>query len=210
MIFLSHFPKIGRLIKLFVVSDLVLLSGWGLVQPIFAIFITTSIVGATVITVGTVAAIYWLTKVVFQLPIALLIDKKDGEKDNFMVLIFGLVLAGISAFAFIFIDQIWQLYLIQGLHALGMSMYTPAWSSIFSKHLDNGHEALDWSLDNSSLALAAGVTGLLSGYLVTWFGFPVIFFIASILSLLAAFIIFLTPKLIFYDQPKNSRNSNRN
>jgi len=204
------FPRVGRLIKFFIISDLILLSGWGLIQPVFAIFITTSIVGATVVTVGIVAAIYWLTKAAFQLPIALLIDKKKGDKDDFAVLVSGLVLTGLSAFAFIFISQIWHLYLVQMVHAIGIAMYAPAWKSIFSHHLDKGHSAWDWSLDGAGWSLAAGITGLLSGYLVIWLGFPIIFAITGFLSLVAAFVIFLTPKLILHDQSKNSRSSRRN
>lgn len=209
MRFISSFPKIGRLIKLFVVSDLILLSGWGLIQPIFAVFVVESIAEATVITVGINAAIYWILKGVFQLPVAFAIDKIEGEKDNFVVLVMGLTLTGLSAFSFAFVNQIWQLYLVQAVHALGMAMYSPSWSSIFSSHLDEGHRALDWSLDNASLSLAAGFAGILSGYFVLWFGFPTIFIITAILSLTSAFIILITPKLIFPPMPAKTHKNDK-
>ena len=38
-IYLSVDTRIGRLVRFFVLSDLILIAGWGLVEPIFSIFI---------------------------------------------------------------------------------------------------------------------------------------------------------------------------
>jgi MFS family permease len=182
---------------MFVLGDLALLAGWGLVQPIFAVFVVEKVAGATIVTVGIAAAVYWITKAILQLPIANFLDGTPSEKDDFIILVLGLVLVGLSGFAFVLVSQIWQLYLVQFLLAVGFSMYTPAWQGIFSRHLDKSHEATDWSLDNVAISIAAGVTGLISGVLVSWFGYNLVFVLAGLFSLISATVIFLSPKVVF-------------
>ncbi len=189
--------KVGRLVKYFVLSDLFFLAGWGFIEPIFSVFIIEKVVGATLITVGIAAAIYWMIKSFFEIPIANLLDKTPGEKDDFIVLVGGLFLASLSAFAFAWVNQIWELYLVQAIHAIAFALYIPSWSAIFSRHLDKERVSFDWSLDSTVSGVAAGVTGLISGIVAQMFGFTVVFFMAGTLSMIAAFILASAPDLVF-------------
>lgn len=188
--------QISRIIKYFIISDLFLITGWGLISPIFAIFVIEKIAGATIATVGIAAAVYWILKAFIQMPIGIYLDKTEGEKDDFYVLIGGLVLASLTAFLFIFIDKIWQLFLLQVVHALAFALYTPAWAAIFSRHLDKNRYAFDWSLDSTIVALASGVSGAIGGLVAQTFGFEIIFIGASILTLIAAVVIFVLPDIV--------------
>ena len=169
--------RVNTIIRHFILADLALLAGWGLIEPVFAVFILDRIEGATMITIGIAAAVYWLTKSILQVPIAMMLDKRPGEKDEYMVLIFGLALAGLTAFSFALIDQIWQLYLVKVIHAVAFALYIPSWYSLFANHLDKGHRSLEFSLDSTAIGIAAGITGLLGSILVTAFGFVVVFII---------------------------------
>lgn len=195
-VFVPQF-KVGKLVRLFVLADLALLAGWGLVGPIFSLFIIERIEGATIITVGIAAAVYWITKSVIQLPIAQFLDFTPSEKDDFIVLIMGLIIAGFSALGFVYIFEIWHLYVLESIHAFGFALYAPAWAGIFSRHLDKSHEATEWSLDNAALSFSAGVTGLASGVLVSLFGFNSIFILTSFFSFVSAGIIFSVPDVVF-------------
>ena len=90
--------KVNRLVRFFILSDLFFMGGWGLVNPIFSLFVVRDIPGASLITVGIVVGIYWFTKAIVQLPVALLIDKREGERDDFKVLILSLNLMRIKLF----------------------------------------------------------------------------------------------------------------
>src|SRR5271167_2229531 len=92
--------KVGRLVKFFVISDFFLLAGWGFIDPVFSVFIVQKIAASSLITVGIAAGIYWIIKSTLQIPIAKYLDRTTGEKDDFVVLVGGLLLAGISAGAF--------------------------------------------------------------------------------------------------------------
>lgn len=194
--------QVNKVVKHFVLADLSLFSGWGLVAPIFSIFIIEDIPGANLVTVGAAAGIYWLVRAVIQLPIAIRLDKIKGEKDNFYALLLGLVLASLAAFAYTLIRSVEELYLTQVLQAIAFGFYAPAWLSIFNRHLDKERVAFDLSLDSTVLALASGVTGFLGGFMAETFGFRLIFLSASFFSLISAVIIFLVPEIIL-PRPKN-------
>lgn len=189
--------KINPVIKFFVLSDLLFLGGWSLIQPIFSIFIVEKVEGATLITVGLVAALYWFVKSLLQIPVANYLDRTEGEKDDFRTLLGGLALAALAAFSFAFVRQLWELYLVQLIYAVGMGLYIPSWSGIFSRHLDDKRFSFDWSLDSTAVGLTSFVTALFSGILANFFGFQFVFLLVGVLSLLSVVVIFFIPTLVF-------------
>jgi MFS family permease len=201
--------KASRIIKCFVLSDLFLLAGWGFIEPVFSVFIVEKIVGATLLTVGIAAAIYWILKSLLEIPIANILDKIPGEKDDFLALISGLLLASFSAFAFTWVSQIWELYVVQIVHAIAFALYLPSWSAIFSRHLDRERVSFDWSLDSTATGISAGITGLLSGLIAEKFGFSTIFIWAGFLSLISALILIFFSKITM-PKPTHSEETFKN
>lgn len=189
-------PKVNRVIKYFVFSDLALFAGWGFVAPIFSIFVVDDIIGATLITVGISSAVYWFTRSLMQPPLAKFLDDHKGERDDFYVLIGGLLFTSLSGFLFALISTTTQLYALQLLYGAAMGAYTVAWSAIFSRHLDKDRIAFDWSLDRAAVGVAVGVTSLVGGVIASKFGFDAVFIISGILSFVSAVIIFIVPDLI--------------
>jgi MFS family permease len=188
--------KVGRLVKYFVLSDFFLLAGWGFFDPIFSVFIIQQVKGANLETVGIAAAIYWITRSVLQIPISNYLDRTPGEKDDYVTLVAGILLAGMSVIAMTWVTTIWQLYLIHAIHAVAFAMYFAAWPTIFSRHLDKDRISFDWSLDSTAVGVASGVTALLTGYVAEIFGYSTVFVIAGILSFAAAFILISVPDLV--------------
>lgn len=199
--------KINRLIRFFVISDLLFWSGWGFITPIFALFIVGRVAGATIVTVGIASAIYWLTKAIFQMPVALYLDKHAGERDDFHALVSGLILAGFAAISFVLVKTVAGLYFVVFLQALAFGLYTPSWSAIFSRHLDKKNYAFDWSLDNTVIGIALGITAMVGSALAAAFGFNVIFISASVLSFASAILLLFVPDLILPDAKKNVEQS---
>jgi len=188
--------KVGRLVKYFIISDFFLLAGWGLIDPVFSVFIVQRVIGGTLTTVGIAAAMYWVLRSVLQVPIAGYLDRTPGEHDDFMALIGGLLLVGISAIAMCWVTQVWELYAIHAIHAIAFALYYASWPTIFSRHLDKDNIALDWSLDSSVAGIAAGVTGFLGGVIAGTLGYNIVFVAAGILAFAAAFVLIAVPDLI--------------
>lgn len=194
--------KINRVVKFLVFSDLLFLGSWSLIHPIFQIFVVREVAGTTLITVGAVAALYWLVKSIFQIPVANYLDNHDGEKDDLYALIFSLSLASLASFLFSTVSQIWQLFAVQFIYAVAMGIYVPSWSGIFSRHLDEKRFSFDWSLDSTVVGLTSFFSAILSGFLAQKFGFSFVFIAVGVLSLASAVLIFSVPDLIM---PKQKR-----
>lgn len=188
--------KVGRLVKYFVLSDFFLLSGWGFIDPVFSVFIVERVAGGTLAVVGIAAGIYWILRSALEIPIANYLDKTPGEHDDFMALIGGLFLVGISAIAMCWVTQVWELYAVHAVHAVAFALYFASWPTIFSRHLDKDRIALDWTLDSTAAGIGAGITGLLGGIIAERFGFTFIFVMAGLLAFVAAFILLTMPDLI--------------
>ncbi|MEK9180409.1 MAG: MFS transporter [Patescibacteria group bacterium] len=196
--------KVGRVVQYLILVDFVFFAGWGLIQPIFAVFIVENIFGATVVTVGIFAAIYWILKSVLQLPIARYLDRTPGEKDDFYALVSGLFLASFSAFMFVLVDRVWQLYAVEIIHAFAIALYVASWPGLFSRHLDKDKVSFDWALDSSAVGLSAGLGGLFGGIIAKEFGFDAVFVLVSFFSAASALILLLVPDLVL---PKTQKKA---
>lgn len=185
--------KINKVVRILIQTDLIFFSAFGLIIPIFAIFITQQIKGGDVKVVGFAAATYWILKSILQIPIGRFLDKLKGERDDLYFLITGYLLTAIVPFGYIFSFLPWHIYALQAIYAIGMAMAVPAWAAIFTRHIDKGKEAFEWSLENSALSFGIGITGAIGGILVSKFGFDLVFAMVGILAILGG----LFPLLIY-------------
>lgn len=188
--------KVNRVVRFVVLSDLFFWGGWGLVNPIFALFVVQKIPGATAFTVGTALAVYWVVKALFQIPVSLYLDRHEGERDDFHALILGLTIAGFAAIAFLLVKTVFALFVVAFIQGIGYGLYTPSWSAIFSRHLDKEHYSFDWALDSTTIGIASSIAAFLGGAIASLFGFEAVFILTSLLSLASAALLFFIPNLI--------------
>src|SRR3989338_4607948 len=189
-------PKVNKVVKYFILSDLVMWSGWGLIDPLFSIFVIQNIQGASLVAIGFLATIYWITKGILQIPISIFLDKYDGERDDFYALVLGLLIIGIGAFSLTLATAMRHVYLVQFIKAIGFALYIPSWSAIISRHLDKEHTAFEWALSSSTVSFGIGAAGLLGGSLATVIGFKFLFLLVGIMAVLSAALLLLAPDLI--------------
>ena len=189
--------SINKVIKILIFSDVLLLTGVGFIYPIFAIFITDRIQGGNIQVVGFAAAVYWIVKSVLQIPFGKYLDKVKGERDDLWFVVIGNILAAIAVFGYIFSSLPWHIYFCQGIYSLGMAMNIPGWSAIFTRHIDKGKEAFEWSTRSTFIGFGAGIAGALGGIIAAEFGFNVLFAGVGIFALASALLPFLIYKDIF-------------
>lgn len=192
------FKPINKVIKIMIASDVALLTGFGFISPIFAIFITQRITYGNTIEAAEIAGftmgVYWGVKSILQIPIGRYLDKVKGEKDDLWFVVIGNILAAIAVLGYIFSFLSWHIYLCQGIFSLGMAMNIPAWSAIFTRHIDKGKEAFEWSTRSTFIGIGAAISGILGGLVVAQFGFNILFIAVAIFALLSAFLPFLIYK----------------
>ncbi len=189
--------NINRVIKTLIASDFLLQSGWGLIGPIFAIFLTKQIRGGNLEMVGLVAAAYWLVKSVIQPFIAHQLDKNHGEKDDFLFLVVGMFVANVIPIGYIFSTLPWHIFALEFIRGLAMACVVPTWSGIFTRHIDKGKEAFSWSMESTGIGFAAGFAGAIGAWLASAFGFKVVFLLVSLFGLLSSSALLLIRYRIF-------------
>lgn len=189
--------SLNKVIRILITSDFLLQAGWGLIGPIFAIFLTKQIHGVDLKMIGFIAATYWITKSIVQPFIAHYLDKNQGEKDDFIFLVGGMYIANLTFLGYIFSSQAWHIFTLEAIRGLAMACVVPTWAAIFTRHIDRGREAFSWSLESTGIGLAAAFAGGLGGVIASIFGFKFVFVLVVIFGLIASSVLLLICQQLF-------------
>ncbi len=188
------FTGVNKVIRSYIYWDLVVTSSWGLLAPVFAIFLLENIAVGNVAEGAKIAGFatlfYWVTKSLLQIPFAYYLDKNHGEIDDFWFYVGGTIIIGLVPFGFLFATTTWHIYALQAVHAVGMAMIVPSSYAIFIRHTDKGKEAYESALDSTLFGMGAGVTGAIGGILAGYIGFQLIFIIIGVATLISVVFIF--------------------
>lgn len=195
-------PKVfNKIVGALIFSDFFLNLGWGLLSPIFAIFILENVSNMNAAkaaeVAGFAALFYWITKSFLEIPIGRFLDEKHGEKDDFWFMTIGLFIVAFVPIGYIFSTEPWHIYLFQILHAIGMAMALPSWLAIFTRHIDKGKEAFQWSMETTSIGAGAGIAGGIGGIIASILGFKTLFIFVSLLTFIAALLLLSVRKNVF-------------
>ncbi len=188
---------LNKVIRVLISSDFLLQAGWGLIGPIFAIFLTRQIRGGSLEMVGFVAATYWITKSIAQPFIAHFLDTKKGEKDDFIFLVGGMYLANLIPLGYLFSTHIWHIFTLEFIRGISMACVVPTWSALFTRHIDKGWEAFSWSIESTSIGFAAGFAAAFGGILASLLGFRAVFILVSIFGLISSSVLLLIRHQLF-------------
>jgi len=177
----------NKVIKLLMISDIFVITGFGLVDPILAIFIKENLIGGTIFTVGFASTLFLITKSVVQLPFSKYID---SHKDKLKWLIVGTFMVSLVPFIYIFLNDIKFVYLAQIIYGAGAGLAYPAWLSLWSTNLDKKHEGFEWSLYSTMTGLGTAATAVLGAAIAQFIGFKYTFLLVGLMSLIGGFVLF--------------------
>ncbi len=177
----------NKTIKLLMLSDVIILTGEGLILPILAIFIKEDIVGGTIFAAGFASTLYLLTKSIIQLPFSKYVD---SHKNKIKWLLMGSFLIASVPFIYIFADHINHIYLAQIVYGIGSGLAYPTWLGIFSTHLDKKHESFEWSLYSTLVGLGTAATAAIGAAIAQFVGFNWTFLFVGILSIIGSSLLF--------------------
>lgn len=172
-----------KVIKILIASDVIHYAGFGLVAPIFAIFLKENLIGGSIVTAGIASAMYILIKSIAQLPIAKYIDKRT-HKANLLIL--GSFIMALVPFLYIWSTHIAHIYCIQVLFGITSAMTYPPWLSLFSTNISKRKEGFEWSVYSTWVGLSTAAAAYFGAFVAYTFGFDVLFYIIGGLALLSA------------------------
>jgi len=195
---IGHFflKDINPVVRFLIISDTVVMGAAGLLGPIFALFIAGFIEGGNEAVAGLAAGIYLITKSVLQIPIAHLIDKIRGEKDDFwLMIIFSLLMALVPLF-YLVIHTPMQLYIIQFILGFFTAFTFPTYMALFTRHIDKDKEGTEWGVYFTLTDLVSAAFAAIGGYIAAMEGFKTLIVAVVVLSFLGSLLLLPIRKYI--------------
>lgn len=94
---------------------------------------------------------------------------------------------GLGYFAYLLVDSVHKLYLVQVLIGIGTAIYSPAWDSMYSSHITKKHEGTLWATWEITNQFTAAIGALIGGIVATQWGFSPLFVLMDSLCFVSAF-----------------------
>ena len=117
----------NKVIIILIISDFFLNMGWGLMAPVFAIFIVQKVALGSIAQAATVAGfssfIFWTIKSILQIPIGKYLDRNHGEIDDFWFMVIGTFMMAFVPLGYVFSSQPWHIYLLQMFYLLKKNLF---------------------------------------------------------------------------------------
>jgi len=178
----------NKTILLLTISDLFVFTGFGLVQPILAIFIKENLAGGTIFAAGIASMIFLVAKSIVQIPLSKIIDRHE-RSFRIKIVAIGTFAVSTVPFIYIFSNHVNFIYLAQIIQGLGSGLAFPSWVGIWSRSSDINQRSFDWSVYSTLTGIGAGVAALVGATIAELFGFVYTFSIVGMMSLLGCFVL---------------------
>lgn len=179
----------NKALKLLITYDLLVISSFGFLQPIFAIFLKEEIKGVSIAAIGISSFIFLITKSICQPFIGKFADREPANKREIKFLFLGSALIAITPLIYFFAQNIYHIYAAQFIYGLGSAFSFAAWYTLYTRFVDKNKEGYQWSIYDTGVGLGGAFTAFVGGFLAEFFGFKAIFFLIFFfvcLSFLAA------------------------
>ncbi len=180
---------INPVIRFLIISDTVIVGAAGLLGPVFALFIEDFIVGGNEAVAGIAAGVYLLSRSILQIPVAHLIDRIRGEKDDFWFMFSFSLLMGIIPLLYLVVHTPMQLYFVQFLLGVFTAFTFPSFMAIFTRHIDKKKEGTEWGVYFTLTDVVSALLAVVGGYIATTSGFHSLIVLVVILSVAGALLL---------------------
>jgi DHA1 family quinolone resistance protein-like MFS transporter len=185
----------NKTIKFLMLSDILILTSFGLIEPILAIFFKENLIGGTILMAGLASTIFILTKSFIQLPFSKFIDSHN-HKTKLKWLIIGSILLSTVPFIYIFATHIRTIFIAQTIYGIGSGLAFPAWLGLWSTHLDKKKESYEWSLYSTLTGIGTALTAIIGATIAQYLGFTFTFIIVGTISIIGCLILIYLNKKI--------------
>ncbi len=182
----------NRTLKLLIISDIFVLSGFGLIAPILSIFINDNLVGGSIFSAGLASTIFLITHASLQL----LFSYKFKPKDRLWMLKLGTAIISIVPVGYILSVSIYHIYLVEFVYGVGAAFAYPTWSSLFTSNLEKGKRGFQYSVYSSSVGIGTALTAAAGAWIADKTGFEFVFILTGIIAMIGLLILFKLNKKI--------------
>ncbi len=167
-------------------SDIFIITGFGLIGPILAIFIKDNLTGGTLFAAGFASTLFLIVKSITQLPLSRYTDSHD---DKIKLMVIGTVVIALVPFIYIFASHIWHIFVAQAIYGIGAALAFPTWISLFTTHLDKKKEGFEFSIYSTCVGIGTAISASIGAILAKNIGFDLTFLIVGIMSVIGCLIL---------------------
>lgn len=180
----------NKTLRLLAISDIFVISGFGLIAPILAIFINDNLIGGGIFAAGFASTVFLLTHAILQVVFSYVYNPPD----RIWILRLGTFLIFLVPFGYIFATHVGHIYIVEFIYGLGAAFAYPSWSSLFTAHLEKGKRGFQYSIYNSSVCAGTAITAAIGAWLAEKIGFQYVFAITGLFALFGLFTLFRLEK----------------
>lgn len=187
--FLKRKLPLNKALKILLITNALILLAAAMLGPIYAIFVEE--IGGDLLDASFAGGIFALAAGITVLLSGTYADKiKQDER----IVIAGYSIMGLGFLFYLFVNSVWVLFIAQIIIGLGEAIYSPAFDKLYSRHLDDHKEGVEWGGWESMYYFTTAAGAVLGGFIANLFGFKALFVIMSALCFFSAFSILRLPR----------------
>ena len=183
----------NKKLLLLILSDILILSSFGLLGPIFAIFITDTIEGGSIVAAGLATTIFLVVKSTVQLPLSKYFIDKEKHKTRSLLL--GTFLIITVPFIYFFARHVNVIFIAQAVYGLGAALAYPAWFSLFTTYIDGKHKGFEYTLWSTGVGIGSALAAFSGAKIADILGFQILFFVVGIIALLGFLLLIILDRI---------------
>ncbi len=199
----------NKIVKVLIFYNFIIVSAFGLLNPVFAVFVTNQIIGGTLLVVGIAEAIYLGSKAIGQIFVGDYLDIEYSDKRNWRWAFIGSLIFSLSTLLYIFSRYPIHLYLIELVMGIFSACQYPAFYSLFLKHLDRRRRTFQISFQNTATEIGEAGAAVVGGLLAYYLGFFNLFIFVAALSLIGSFLLIKLYPIISQMEKKEQAESTK-
>lgn len=175
-----------KVLRILILSDLFIIGSFGLVQPIFAVYMLQNVAGTTLSAIGIAVTIQLVTKAVVQIMVAKWTDEEPGNRRELGTLFVGSILMSLVSFGYIWASNLSILYVLQFLYGLGGALAFPGWVVMYSRYIRADKAGYEWSVYSTIVSLGTAAAAAIGAHVAEFYSFTHLFVVIGILSLIGS------------------------
>lgn len=183
----SYLKKIFIINSIFIFAD-------SLFIPLYALFVTEIGGGAQL-----AGILFGLKFFVTSIGEFFVIKLKDKLRLDELLLKINFLIRGFAWLLLFFFPTIPMLVIAQILIGISEAVGTPAVNTLISENLDDKKHLREWGISQLTSYIPQAIAGVLSGFIITLWGFPILFLIMAVLAFLSFVLLSFPKKIIALD-----------
>ncbi len=170
--------------RFILISQAFIILAFGMLSPIYAIYVE-EVGGGILVTTGSTAAFMMATGIL----VFILGRWEDHQKHLKKLIILGYFFSALGFLGYIFVTNVYHLFIVQALLGISIAVRSPALSALYSKKMEKGKRVSVWSEWEAMWYIVTAAASISGGLVVKYFGFHTlltIMFISSVCALIAS------------------------